>query len=517
MNISEFREKYPQYKDIDDQTLADKFHAKFYADIPKDQFNAKFLTSAAAPSATQQIPRSTGSWLNEVPKYTRPALEVGGALAGGVLGATAGPVGAVAGAGLGMAAGRQIQNAMEERTGMRPSATLPQALGSTAQGALQGAALEAGGAVFGKGIEYGLQQVAKAAPRIYESVAKIPPRSVPKLDRDRAISTALEHEIPATQKGLGKLRGKIEDLNDKISQVIEGAKNTSHDKVSIGSVLGRLEDVKKWAARSFADPTPVLKAIEEYKVGVSATRGGSITVSEAQKLKQGIYRRLTDSAYGEFSTASKEMDKAFARGIKEELLQQFPQLQKLNAEDSALIGLSNILEKTVNRTRNWDVAGLSEYGGAIGGGTVGGGPGAAIGLMVAKMLRSPAVMSKVAFALNKAGRVGGFPTVARAIGYGAGKAITPNISGPVSRGVEKMDPAMPAAAAELPGREGLPAYKRGIEAYTSNRWDDAIREWQKALKEEPGRAREIIGFINRAKAEKKGAERYKQPQRAASL
>lgn len=41
MNISEIRKTYPQYNDLSDIQLADKFHSKYYSDIPKDTFYAK--------------------------------------------------------------------------------------------------------------------------------------------------------------------------------------------------------------------------------------------------------------------------------------------------------------------------------------------------------------------------------------------------------------------------------------------------------------------------------------------
>lgn len=51
MNISEFRQQYPEYNDIPDPDLVDKFHAKYYSDIPKDQFVDKFV-GTAYPEAT---------------------------------------------------------------------------------------------------------------------------------------------------------------------------------------------------------------------------------------------------------------------------------------------------------------------------------------------------------------------------------------------------------------------------------------------------------------------------------
>jgi len=41
VNISEIRKTYPQYNDLSDIQLADKFHSKYYSDIPKDTFYSK--------------------------------------------------------------------------------------------------------------------------------------------------------------------------------------------------------------------------------------------------------------------------------------------------------------------------------------------------------------------------------------------------------------------------------------------------------------------------------------------
>lgn len=39
--IAQIRKKYPQYADLSDQVLADKFHDKFYSDMPKSDFYSK--------------------------------------------------------------------------------------------------------------------------------------------------------------------------------------------------------------------------------------------------------------------------------------------------------------------------------------------------------------------------------------------------------------------------------------------------------------------------------------------
>ncbi len=50
--IAEVRSKYPQYKDISDQELADRLHARFYSDIPKDDFYSRVGLRVAPPEPT---------------------------------------------------------------------------------------------------------------------------------------------------------------------------------------------------------------------------------------------------------------------------------------------------------------------------------------------------------------------------------------------------------------------------------------------------------------------------------
>ena len=51
MNIQEFRQKYPQYNDMDDDTLANTFYEKYYSDMPRQQFMLKFMSKPSVASA----------------------------------------------------------------------------------------------------------------------------------------------------------------------------------------------------------------------------------------------------------------------------------------------------------------------------------------------------------------------------------------------------------------------------------------------------------------------------------
>jgi len=45
MNLKQFRQKYPQYEDMDDGMLSDSIHKKFYGDMPRGEFDSKISTA----------------------------------------------------------------------------------------------------------------------------------------------------------------------------------------------------------------------------------------------------------------------------------------------------------------------------------------------------------------------------------------------------------------------------------------------------------------------------------------
>lgn len=54
-SLAEVRAAHPEYNDLDDQQLADGLHAKFYADMPKDQFYAKVGLRGTASQAAPEV------------------------------------------------------------------------------------------------------------------------------------------------------------------------------------------------------------------------------------------------------------------------------------------------------------------------------------------------------------------------------------------------------------------------------------------------------------------------------
>ena len=82
-----------------------------------------------------------------------------------------------------------------------------------------------------------------------------------------------------------------------------------------------------------------------------------MNAADAQAMKKGTYTVL-GGKYGEQGSASVEAQKALARGLKEEIATQFPEISNLNAQESKLLDLQPILERAVNRISNHQLVGI---------------------------------------------------------------------------------------------------------------------------------------------------------------
>lgn len=64
-SISEIRAKYPQYNDMSDQQIADALHAKFYSDMPRQEFDAKIGLTAEPPPLMKPGSKEYATWAFE--------------------------------------------------------------------------------------------------------------------------------------------------------------------------------------------------------------------------------------------------------------------------------------------------------------------------------------------------------------------------------------------------------------------------------------------------------------------
>lgn len=76
-SLTEIRQKYPQYNDMSDQEFADKFHDKFYSDIPKEEYYKKlgFSPKEEVKQVEEQPTSLLGKSANLAQKYINEPVE----------------------------------------------------------------------------------------------------------------------------------------------------------------------------------------------------------------------------------------------------------------------------------------------------------------------------------------------------------------------------------------------------------------------------------------------------------
>jgi hypothetical protein len=195
----------------------------------------------------------------------------------------------------------------------------------------------------------------------------------------RAVTTMLEEGVNPTigrtifGRGLDTIQDKIYSLNDQIKEIIAN----SDKKVSKSAVLKYLDDLEdsyKYQIDSSSDVAAV-KAVKKAfqaneKLPQSVNTGlllpsqnvDEFGVQLAQRMKQGTYKSIGEKNFAELGGATKEAQRAGARGLKEEIARVEPSVNLLNAKESDLINALDVAESrayTALKNNPVGIAGLS--------------------------------------------------------------------------------------------------------------------------------------------------------------
>jgi hypothetical protein len=277
------------------------------------------------------------------------------------------------------------------------AATLAGGLASVVAAGQVGPGMQARSAL--KNAAAGAAPTATAAERMYQSALKPGPGSYSLPEVKSMVRTGLENAIPVSEEGVQKLGSLVEDLNNKIRAQIAASPMATVNKYAVAS---RLEDTYATASNQ-VNPVKAQTAIGRSGNEFLANQSPEIPALKAQDIKTGTYKQIAGS-YGELSDATKEAQKSLARGIKEELVKQFPEIGQLNAKESQLLGLDPALQQAVRRIANHQLGGI---GTAITTGGVAAATGsktlAIISGAIKAVIDDPVLKSKLAIALNKKG------------------------------------------------------------------------------------------------------------------
>jgi hypothetical protein len=156
--IAEVRAKFPQYADMPDAALADALHKKFYADIPRAEFDAKIGLTPAAPAtpaaAAPAQPTMVERAYKAVRPFAAPIVEAGGAIVGGLVGTPMGPLGTVGGAGLGYGIAKEALELGDIYLGGKAPRQGAAQVVEPVRNVIEGSTMEMGGQALGKAVGY---------------------------------------------------------------------------------------------------------------------------------------------------------------------------------------------------------------------------------------------------------------------------------------------------------------------------------------------------------------------------
>jgi predicted transcriptional regulator len=268
--------------------------------------------------------------------------------------------------------------------------------------------INATGAAFNKVSNFGKARLAPkleaSSERLYQSALK-PSKSL-EAKNPNVIKAGLSERIPVSEKGYDQAIDRISKLNKEIKTKIEaGSKKgmTVDPKI----VASRADEVKTRFSKQVA-PQQDLAAIEQKRQDFlnhpDLTNSNGIPLDAAQEMKQGTYQQLKGK-YGQERAAALETEKALARGLKDEIAKQIPEIADLNAKDSHLIGLEDALKDFVRRSGNSQLIGIGTPLAAVGGFAASGSKlgGLTLGLLKAA-IDNPEIKSRLAIILSDAAK-----------------------------------------------------------------------------------------------------------------
>src|SRR5574343_280793 len=210
----------------------------------------------------------------------------------------------------------------------------------------------------------------------------------------------MDHGAPRIFRNEAEAKPLLDNIISKMPPDTPGTISREIGTIDMRQVSKRIDDLKGFYEKLGPELSKeFLKPLNRMQNKIASQ--GFITPVEAQEMKKTLYA-LNRKHYGELRNAQVEAHKAIARGLKEELVAQNPELAGLNKNAAELINLETILEKSLNRVRNYDIIRLGDTIMAGVGGVVGGYPGAVSAGFFKQIIEAPRVKVALGKALAKA-------------------------------------------------------------------------------------------------------------------
>lgn len=225
------------------------------------------------------------------------------------------------------------------------------------------------------------------APGMYESAAKLP-TTMPEKDRNRIVQTALEQQIPLSQRGMAKAQKKLRVLGAQIEDLMDVAAERGgvvyfKDVVVPVQKLKRELEASKTPGSKNAIST-IDNYMNEWHDDLIETGSTALSVRDLQRIKTDLYKRINfNRSQQKADIPLEETEKALSRGARESIEGIVPEIKDVNRQYGGLEMVADKLPRSVSRIDNRDMIGI--------GVPIKAGTGAAIGESIGSFMGAPGV------------------------------------------------------------------------------------------------------------------------------
>jgi hypothetical protein len=172
---------------------------------------------------------------------------------------------------------------------------------------------------------------------------------------DVAARTLLENGLDISRESVEVMKNKIAGINEQIADKVKSSTGTVN-KTDVLSYLDELRAKKSSQVNPTADLAAIDQVANEFMTTNRTPLGGpkqTIPVQTAQEIKQGTYSAL-QKKYGQMGTTEVEAQKALARGLKEKVAGEAPDIVRLNKTESKLLDTLDVVERRAFMDLNKD-------------------------------------------------------------------------------------------------------------------------------------------------------------------
>jgi hypothetical protein len=218
--------------------------------------------------------------------------------------------------------------------------------------------------------------IAKSGPLLIKNAESIylkalkPATTLSSAERLELAKTGLKEGLAISQSGVEKMSETIVNLETKLGEVI---KKNGAKEIVVSSLKPFVNEAKKFLGETVDVKTSknAVKEIDSVYNDFVNKYGKTITTENAQVLKTNTYKVL-QKYYDKTTAPIIEASKQLARGLKEKILENAPEIGDINKRLTKLYSFENVLEKAASKASNSNIVSLGGKVLATGGGKIGG-------------------------------------------------------------------------------------------------------------------------------------------------